>query len=75
MKRTINIKLRFSIVIDDKFDGLPFIHNPNELILNGAKTIQGLTEIKPGALLEMAIDRASWNEIRRRDRVRRANAR
>lgn len=75
VKRTIRIKLQFEIIIDDPQEGLPYIASPNELILSGVKKIPGLIEIKPGAKLDMGLDRESWNELRRRDRVRRANAR
>ncbi len=75
MKRTIRIKLQFEIVIDDDQEGLPYVRDPCDLIMNGIKSMKGLTEIKPGAKFDMVLDRESWNEIRRRDRVRRANSR
>lgn len=75
MKRTIHIKLSYSIVIDDDQEGLPYIRDPSEVALNGVRGVKGLTEIKPGTNLDMRIDRADWNEMRKRDRVRRMNER
>ena len=75
MRRTIHIKLSFSVVIDDEQEGLPFVRDPCEVALSGVKGMKGLTEILPGAHLDMKIDRDSWNEIRKRDRIRRINAR
>lgn len=75
MKRTVRIKLSYEVVIDDDHEGLPFIRSPNDLVFNGARMLQGLVEIKAGAKLDMALDRESASELRRRDRVRRVNAR
>ena len=63
------------MVIDNDGEGLPYIRDPAHAILHGVRDVDGLVEIKPGAKLDMRFDRQSWNDLRRRDRVRRANAR
>ena len=75
MKRTVRIKLDFEIVLDDDRDTLPFVKDPCDVILHGVKSIPGLVEIKPGAKYDIGFTRESWTEIRRRDRIRRANTR
>ncbi len=73
-KRTIKITLKYECVIDDDLEGLPYVKDPSDLVLNGCKAFNGLTEIK-NVNLDMKYDRESWNELRRRDRVKRINSR
>lgn len=73
-KRTIKVTLKYEVVIDNDLDGLPYVKDPCDLVLNGCKAFNGLTEVK-NIKLDMGYDRESWNELRRRDRVKRANSR
>ena len=70
MKRTINIKLSFAVVLNDDRESLPFVRDPIDLILDGVRTMPGLIEIKSGAQLDMSFDRESWNAIHRAARER-----
>ena len=75
MKRIVRIKTSFEVVLDDGHEGIPYVHDPADLVFNGARKLPGLIEIKPGAKVAMSLDRESSAGLRRRDRVRRANSR
>jgi hypothetical protein len=54
------------MVLDDERDGLPFIDANPDWILNGFKSVKGLTEILPGARFNIRLPREQINEMRKR---------
>lgn len=75
-RRTVVVKLSYAIIIDDDREGLPYIRSPADFAMLGVKgaNVPGLTEIKD-VKLSMSLDRESSRELRRRDRIVRANQR
>lgn len=73
-RRTVKVKLSYEVVLDDDREGIPWVRDPSDLALHGCKSFGGLTEIK-NVKAEIGLDRASSENLRRRDRVRRANQR
>lgn len=73
-RRTVKIALSYEVVIDNDREGIPWVRDPSELAINGCRSFDGLTEVK-NVKATIGLDRASSNELRRRDRVRRVNQR
>lgn len=71
MKRTVNVILRFKAVIEDDKDGVPFAPGlVDTMLIGAARAIPGCTELLPGGLVDLGLDRASALAARRQARER-----
>jgi len=69
MKRLANVILRFTVVLDDDKEGVPCGTGVVDAILSGAaRAIPGCTMYLPGGTVEIGLDRASIQALRKRKR-------